>query len=187
MKSELLLVEQCLNIYDNNRLWYWIPNFNGYELSNDPVPLIRSMKHWRKYPYGILIRPVKGKGKIAAEDPVYELSDKNNERHRIKLSELVYLVKTNTKQVTGYPRTTLQVDISSRNQRCFMEKVITNRFGNQERLSYPKFNIVQNEEDLIPLAELERLPYIVSPIESINNRGEYYGRKNNRPFSYFDV
>ena len=49
-------IQDVLDIYDPNRLWYNIPNFNGYEISNDNY--IRSMKHYMKYPYGILIKKV---------------------------------------------------------------------------------------------------------------------------------
>ena len=41
-------VENCLNIYEP-RYWFYIPGFNGYELSNDGF--VRSMKHYRRYPY----------------------------------------------------------------------------------------------------------------------------------------
>ena len=56
MKHVYTPVEYVLNPYDD-RLWYYIPGFNGYELSNDYY--IRSMKHYRKYPFGILLEPVK--------------------------------------------------------------------------------------------------------------------------------
>lgn len=62
-----------MNIYDD-RLWYYIPGFNGYEVSNDGY--VRSMKHWRKYPYGILIKPKS----INNGEAIFELSNDNNER-----------------------------------------------------------------------------------------------------------
>ena len=48
-------VKYFLDIYDQNRLWYFIPQpgFNGYEVSNDGY--VRSIKYYMKYPYGILI------------------------------------------------------------------------------------------------------------------------------------
>lgn len=115
-------VETVLNIYDANRLWYYIPGWNGYELSNDGY--VRSMKHFKKYPYGILITPVKNSsGNIKnPEDPTFEMSDNNNDRRKVHLSELKALAANNTHRVAGYPRATIVSDPFSRNERHFTQK-----------------------------------------------------------------
>ena len=78
---------QCiLNIYDTNRVWLAIPGYNGYEISNDNI--VRSMKHFKKYPYGIQIQPA---NKDVA-DPVYTMSNNDNKRVNVKLSEILALV-----------------------------------------------------------------------------------------------
>ena len=47
-------IESIINIYDPNILWADLsPNYNGYQLSNTGI--LRSMKFYKKYPYGILI------------------------------------------------------------------------------------------------------------------------------------
>ena len=121
LKSSEVSVEDILDIHDTNRVWYYIPNFNGYELSSDNF--IRSMKHYKKYPYGMLIQPKKNKkGQIINPfDPIYTLSNNQNERVEIPLSQIIRLVQANPYKITGYPRTTIMTDIASRNQRCFIK------------------------------------------------------------------
>lgn len=129
-------VEQVLNINDN-RLWYYIPGFNGYEISNDNF--IRSMKHFKKYPYGILIRAKRDiNGNIIhPENPIYELSNNNNKRISLHLSDIINLAQTNQQIVQGYPRRTYQTDISSRNQRCTIQRDIVNN----KEVRHVKFTI----------------------------------------------
>ena len=114
-------VENCLNVSDPSRVWMYIKGFNGYELSTDNI--IRSMKHYKQYPYGILISPKKDKdGNIVhPEDPIFELSDDNNNRKKIALSQLIEIVK-NSESKPGYPRYTWHQDISPRNDRHFVKK-----------------------------------------------------------------
>ena len=183
MKNNFILVENVISPYDDI-WWLYIPGFNGYEVSTTGI--IRSMKHYRKYPFGILIQPKKDRnGKVInPQDPTYELSNNQNERVAIKLSQILYLAKTNPYHITGYPRRTCITDISPRNQRCFIKKEIKTLPGFNNKQFFPKFNIIKDEYN--PFAE-ERLPDIVCPIESINNEGEYYGRKDYRAFSYFNV
>ena len=69
------------------------------------------MKHYMKYPYGILVKPVNG-----SKDPIFEISDDNNKRKRKKLSELMNLAISNSNKVSGYPRATIVTDINSRNK-----------------------------------------------------------------------
>lgn len=114
-------LENYLNIADSNRLWMYITGFNGYELSNDNY--IRSMKHYKQYPYGILITPKKDKDGniIHPEDPIFELSDNDNNRQTISLSKIIEIVKANP-SIPGYPRFTWQQDISPRNDRHIVKK-----------------------------------------------------------------
>ena len=141
--SRFTLVEDVMNVYDENRLWYYLEGYNGYELSNDNY--IRSMKHYKKYPFGILIQPKKNKSGdiISPEDPIYEMSNNNNERCTLHLSEIRYIAQHPKYQVTGYPRKTYNLDISSRNQRCFIKKKQSTPPGfNTEHFS-PKFTIIK--------------------------------------------
>lgn len=159
MNSKFILVEDILSIYDD-RFWYYIPGFNGYEVSNDGF--IRSMKHYKKYPFGILIQPRKHKnGTIKyPEDPIYELSNNDNERVCLKLSQIMNLALNNIYQITGYPRRTCVTDISPRNQRIFVKKNLQNQSQFDKTLFFPKFNIIKDESDKI------------CPIEFID-KGEY--------------
>ena len=115
-------VEDFLNVADPNRLWMPICGYNGYEVSTDNI--IRSMKHYKQYPYGILITPKKDKnGNILhPEDPIFELSDDNNNRKTISLSQILDIVKNIKEKIPGYPRYTWQQDISPRNDRHFVKK-----------------------------------------------------------------
>lgn len=115
-------VENFFNPFDSSRLWMAITGYNGYELSNDHY--VRSMKHYRQYPYGLLITPKKDKnGEILhPEDPIFELSDNNNNRCNLKLSEIINIVNKNKNNMPGYPRYTWQQDISPRNDRHFVKK-----------------------------------------------------------------
>lgn len=165
-------LEQFLNPADD-RWFYFIPGFNGYEISNDGY--VRSMKHYKKYPFGILIQPKKNKdGKVInPEDPTFELSNNNNERVAVKRSQLQYLAATCDYAVTGYPRRTCITDRSSRNQRIFIKKKLKPELENTIRI--PKFTIIDKEEDVF---EKEyHLPFIECPLESINDN-EYYGNKD---------
>ena len=55
---KVIPIETVVNIYDQNIKWAELgPDFNGYQIST--TGLIRSMKFYKKYPYGILIEPDK--------------------------------------------------------------------------------------------------------------------------------
>lgn len=180
MKGKYTLVEDVLGI-SADRYWMFLPGFNGYEISNDGY--IRSMKHYRKYPFGLLIQPKKDKNGniICPEDPTYELSTNQNERVAIKLSQLQYLAETNEYQITGYPRRTCITDISPRNQQIFIKKRNIKPEFSKERF-FPKFNIIREDELKINPFARRRLPEIICPIESIDNAGEYYGRKDYKAY-----
>lgn len=100
-------IEEVLNVYEP-RSWYSIPGYRGYEVSNDHY--VRSMKHFKKYPFGIMITP-KNKG---SNNPIFTLSNDNDVRISISLSEIIDLVNNNPIEV-GYPRATIITNRSSRN------------------------------------------------------------------------
>ena len=127
-QTQLIPVQMYIDPSNPNVLWYHIPGFNGYEISNNGI--VRSMKHFRKYPFGILIRPRETKDPLDLftkyyDELTYELSDDYNERQIITRTELLNLAKNNKRKVTGYPRHTATVDISSRNPRRFRRKPST--------------------------------------------------------------
>lgn len=106
-------VESVLDPNDPNRLWYYIDGFNGYEISNDGY--LRSMKHYRRYPFGILLVPKKNN--MAEIDPTFELSDNHNVRQVMHRSELMQIAMNPTRAVAGYPRRTCITDRFSRNEK----------------------------------------------------------------------
>lgn len=187
-------VEAVLPIYCD-RLWYYIPGFNGYEISNDGY--VRSMKHYRAYPFGILIQPKKDKDGniIDPEDPIFELSDNNNERHAIHRSQLIYLSKNNKLIVNGYPRSTIITDRSSRNDRHFVVRKgkgdqdlkLPNTNYNKDTTHYVKFTIVQDTKQAFN-STLTRSK-LICPIKPLDpSKGEnYYGRKDCRTIVNQDV
>lgn len=186
-------IEDVLDVFDTNRLWYYIPGFRGYEISNDNI--IRSMKHYRAYPYGILIKPVKSEPYGSSCDPLYELSDDNNKRQRIRLSQLAYLAMNNNFAVLGYPRCTIITDPCSRNKYVKNEEGVYVKVynGNKKvmktppmdnKVQYAKFTIIQDGTEM-PFMEY-RKPDIKVPVSSIKG-DEYYGRKDCRTFCNLDV
>lgn len=144
--GKFIRVDEAMNIYDENRRWLYIKGFNGYELSTDGY--IRSMKHFKKYPYGILIQPKKSKGKIISpEDPIFTLSNDNNERCDIHLSEIKEIcnsIKQN--HIHGYPRPTIMIDIASRNQQAFIKRSPKNKplDNDENKIHHPKFTIIRD-------------------------------------------
>ena len=181
-------VEDVLNIFDQNRLWYYIPGFNGYEVSNDGY--LRSMKHYRRYPYGIIIKSVDRDSYKGSCDPLYELSDDNNNRQRIRLSQLIHLAATNQFAIRGYPRYTIIGDMSSRNKYVKNDNgtyvKVYNGPGIRNKLNIPpmdntahyaKFTIIQDGTETLGMTY--RQPEYVVPIQSIKGN-EYYGRKDCR-------
>ena len=180
--------EDVLDIFDNNRYWMYIPGFNGYEVSNDGF--VRSMKHFRKYPCGIIIKPVDREPYRGSCDPLYELSDDNNHRQRIRLSQLMHLALTNQFAVRGYPRATIVTNSSSRNKYVQdnngVYKKVYNGPGCRNSINLPpidntaryaKFTIIQNGTETLGMKY--RQPEYVVPIVSIKGN-EYYGRTDCR-------
>jgi hypothetical protein len=183
--AKLYPVELVLNIYDY-RLWYFLPGYTGYEVSNDGY--IRSMKHYKKHPYGVLLSPVSSdKNK---QDPLFELSDDDNKRKRLRLSEIMNIARSKHNAVAGYPRPTTMGSNAGRN------KFVRNKDGAYVKvyngpgvrnsidvpqldntITYPKFSIIQDNS----------LPKVTKvPIKSIKG-DEYYGRKDPRAIYDIDV
>lgn len=184
--SKLIPIQNILNIYDYSRQWMFIPGFNGYEISNDCY--IRSMKHYRKYPFGVLINPMRDKRNKNTDDPLYELSDNDNNRKRIRLSEIKELVLNNKTKAVGYPRATMVGSNSGRNKFVKNDdgvyvKVYNGpgaRFSKRtpkidNRILRPKFAVVEDNSESL------NMPYIKQerkvPIKSTKG-DEYYGRKD---------
>lgn len=165
--SKFLPVDEILG-FDDSRLWYHLTEYyNGYEISNDGI--VRSMKHYRKYPYGIIVHPKGAQMDYSkykslyeflvdpTQDYTYELSNRYNERVTVKRSELIKLANENPfKNSMGYPRRTYVSDISSRNQRVSVRKQTSKQPKNNE-IRYSLLDI----QNGINKAEV--------PIESINN------------------
>lgn len=127
-------VEQVFNPNTDTQLWYYIPGFNGYEISDQHI--VRSMKHYRQYPFGILLG---GKSIIENSqivDILYTLSNNQNQRVKVSGEELWRLAMDNPDKPSSYPRRTFQTDISSRNNFTHKE---TNNQG--EKLITPKFTM----------------------------------------------
>ena len=118
-------VQNYIDPNNQDILWYYIPGFNGYEISN--IGIIRSMKHHKKYPFGMIIKPKEVNNIIELftkqfDDLTYELSDNNNKRQIVKVSEIKQLAFSNTHHVKEYPRKTIVTDRSSRNISCFVKR-----------------------------------------------------------------
>ena len=112
-----------------------VAGFNGYEISNDGY--LRSMKHFRKYPFGILIKPVE----VGSDGAIFVLSNDQNERIRININDLFKLAKESSTIVSGYPRDTIVSDVSSRNKYAFLTK--TKPKNNLDEIHHTNF--VQKE------------------------------------------
>lgn len=170
-----LPVEQFLDIYDENRYWMYIPGWNGYEVSNDGY--LRSMKHFARYPYGILIRPKTKNGVLLSpQDPIFELSDNNNERQRVHLSQLMHLAITNPYIVSGYPRKTWMSDRQSRNDRHFVNKKLKVPPLDKDA-HYAKFTIIDEDIKKDTFGDVIKKDYkdIKLPVGSLEG-DTYYGR-----------
>lgn len=164
-------VQQYIDPYTSDLWWYYIPGFNGYEISNTGI--VRSMKHFRKYPFGILIRPREVSNPLdlftkSYDDLTYELSDNNNERQVIKRSTLLYLASSNPYHVQGYPRRTIVTDIAPRNLRCFIQKKIDTGTPLTESIHKVQFYYEKDTDVKISTGELVNMEkeksHIIQPL-----------------------
>ena len=111
MKNVLTPVETVVDINRQDILWYEIPGYRGYELSN--TGLVRSMKHYKRYPYGIILEK--------QDKDIYVLSNADNQRVRVSMAEIVNLVKNDPHRYAKY---TFQVNRASRNPREFVHREV---------------------------------------------------------------
>ena len=103
----MLRIEDVFDVNDTSRLWYDIPGYNGYQLSNDNY--VRSMKHYKKYPFGILLK--------CGSNGRYQLSNSQNKRVEVSLEEIKTLVDNN-EHSKAYPYHTSEVVSGPRNEKC---------------------------------------------------------------------
>lgn len=96
-------VEDFININDKSIKWYNIPGYNGYQVSTNGF--VRSLKHFRKYPFGIIIKHRNG---------LFTLTNSNNKRTTVSYKEILKLVENN-KYSMSYPYDTNTVSYGSRN------------------------------------------------------------------------
>ena len=150
----ILDLSSIFNVYNDPQLWYDIPGFNGYEMSD--YGLVRSMKHFQRYPFGMLIR--------FDDKENYILSNSYNNRLRIPRKDLWDLVVNNPNPTIGYPRTTNQTDHYSRNRRMFLSDLDSPMYGpgskgkewelmkkhvqtnKQEPTFFPQFTVVPDDK-----------------------------------------
>ena len=100
----MLGVEQVIDIYDKNIIWFRIPGYPGYEISN--TNYIRSFKSRKKYPYGTLVKWDK-KGNVI-------ISNSNNIRVKLSIEEIWSIVKHNPEVIVN----TIDTQNTSRNPFC---------------------------------------------------------------------
>lgn len=138
--SPVIPLEQIFDPFNDTQLWYYIPGFNGYEISDRGI--LRSMKHYKKHPFGMILQ-----GRVNKDDDiVFTLSNNHNKRVSITRSRLMELAKTNDIPVSSYPRRTFETDVSSRNQRIFIpqeEQVVI-----PEKTFYPTFSVVPDNDGM---------------------------------------
>lgn len=80
----MIAVDKVIDIRDSNILWFRIPGFPGYEISNNNY--VRSFKSRKKYPFGTLVK-WDNKGNIS-------LTNHNNQRVKLSLSDIWETVKS---------------------------------------------------------------------------------------------
>lgn len=167
MKSKPIPLETVLDINDD-RVWFYIENFNGYEVSNDGY--IRSMKHFNEYPFGMLLRPA---STSKTRGDKFILTNDNNERVGVYVNDLIELAKNDKYIRAGYPRRTCVSDPSSRNQKAFIKRQQVSK--QPEKKFMPSFTILQDTE----------INDKGCPIYNLTDGGsEYYVRKDSGGFMY---
>ena len=115
-------IESVLDIYDPRILWADIGHdYKGYQISN--TGLIRSMKFYKKYPFGILLTPDK--------NGIYKLSNSLNQIELINRNDLL-----NCKYIFNIP--TYYSDCNSRNPLVTSQsKIIKKNKEMKEKLQQP--------------------------------------------------
>ena len=145
MKANLVPIESIMDINDTSIIWYRIPGFPGYEITDiNGSTLIRSFKQRKKYAFGTVVKPNNG---------FWTISNSNNQRVKISYNELWNLVKSNTLN-TCY---TYQVQDTSRNPRCGIDRDAVVEVG--KVVQKPK--LVTNEQ--VSFVDFSNIPDI--PLE----------------------
>lgn len=114
-------IESVLDIYDNRILWADLgPHFKGYQISNTGI--IRSMKFYKRYPYGTL---------VSITNSTVRLSNSLNQIEQVSMNDLC-----NNKYIFNIP--TYYTDPSSRNPIITSKsKIMTNKIKNRDLLKQP--------------------------------------------------
>lgn len=155
------------------------------------------MKHYVKYPYGIIIKPVQREPYGSSTDPLFEISDDNNKRKRIRLSQIMNLALTTNLGVRGYPRATIVTDTSSRNKYVKNDsgayvkvyngpgvRKLINMPDIDSNAKYAKFTIIQDGTETLGMEY--KYPDVICPI--VPTKGDtYYGREDCRAIYNRDV
>ena len=98
----MVSVDQVINIYDPNILWYRIPGFPGYEICKTTY-MVRSFKSRKKYPYGTLVKWNKNQ--------TITLTNHNNQRVNLTFDDIIRIVD----EAKELPNKTIEVQGTSRN------------------------------------------------------------------------
>lgn len=140
----------------DDQLWFRIPNFNGYEISD--YLNIRSMKMFNKYPFGVLLKYTVTKD----GQKIYELTDIDNMRIKISERDIINLAFYTNPSITsyGYPKKTYQAEKTSRNFRMWINQdpVLTAYKDGLQKVSVPlnkqeetamaRFTVTDDPEEL---------------------------------------
>lgn len=153
-------VESVFDLNTDSQMWYNIPGYNGYEISDQGY--VRSMKNFRKYPYGMLIRP-----KVTKHgDTYFELSDDFNRRQRLSVEEIWDLAMKNPYKNNSYPRSTWVTDNQSRNPLAFSYKRMEPK--KPETYSYVEFPVIKDIPEDITIKTVT----LKSPIYFFDEKGD---------------
>lgn len=80
---KVIPIETVVDINDINIRWANLSPYNGYQIST--TGFIRSMKFYKKYPYGILIEPNK--------NGIVKLSNSLNQVEHVDINEIIKSTK----------------------------------------------------------------------------------------------
>ena len=127
----------------DDQLWFRIPNFNGYEISD--YLNIRSMKMFNKYPFGVLLK--------------YTVT---KDGQKISERDIINLAFYTNPSITsyGYPKKTYQAEKTSRNFRMWINQdpiltadkdglqKVSVPLNKQEETAMARFTITDDPEEL---------------------------------------
>ncbi len=120
------------------RYWQCIKGYNGYEYSNDG--LLRSMKNYKKYPYGkLLVKYKESNGKF-----YFFLSNNSNERVKVYEEDIIKIIKSDKNPIY---RENYQTDISSRNTVLVKPRKKKNTAPLKQNIGIPKFSVVDEDNN----------------------------------------